>query len=62
MCLLGSNLSVYANPEELGPSRDTPGISIHLLKVKMNENQRSLFFKSTDAPVPLRNHINHLII
>jgi len=28
----------------------------------MNEHQRGLFFKSTDPPVPLRNHINHLVI
>jgi len=28
----------------------------------MNEYQRGLFLKSTDMPVPLRNHINHLII
>jgi len=62
MCLLVSNLNVYANPEGLRPSRDTTGILIQLLKVKINEHQRGLFFKSTDTPVPLRNHVNHLKI
>jgi len=62
MCLLGNNLNVCANPEELRPSQDTTGISIHLLQVKMSEHQRGLFFKSIETPVPLRNHINHLII
>lgn len=45
MCLLGSNLNVYAKPEELRLSRDTSGISIHLVKVEMNEHQKGLFFK-----------------
>jgi len=62
MYLLGSNLNVYANPEELRPSQDTTGISIHILQVKMNEHQKGLFSKSFETPVPLRNHINHLII
>jgi len=41
VCLHGSNLDIYAQPEKDSSSRDTAGISFCLIKWNMSSNKKS---------------------